>query len=194
MPSDLPHHRPTSTDEGRTVAAAWGAAFFLGLLIFLGGVFCYAAAAVTSLASILYFGMLLIGAGIVEIVFAFKRRRSGVFLLYFLAGLLSLVVGGLFVLSPLEGLSAVTLLLAGYFFASGLFRAITSLMDRYPSWGLDFLSGAVSVVLGALLLRQWPQSSVWLLGVLVAVELMMRGATMMGLALALRRGLRSLTA
>lgn len=182
------------TAEGRGTALAWGTPFLLGLVVFVAGVCGFIANGLTSLASILLFGTLLAVAGVVEIGYAFKKRRSGQFLLYFLAGVLSLVVGAIAVTNPLESLAAVTLLLAGYFFASGIFRGITSVLDRYEAWGWDFFSGVVSVVLGAILVRQWPLSSVWLLGVLVSVELVTRGAMMMALALALRRVVRTVTA
>lgn len=165
----------------------------MGLLILIAGILCYIAAGITSLASILVFGVLLFVAGVLEIINAFRRRASGQFLLYFLAGLLSLVVGALFIFRPLFGLASVTLLLAGYFFASGLFRCLTSLVDRYSGWGWDFFSGAVSVVLGVILVAQWPQSSLWLVGVLVAIELVIHGAMIMGMALTLRREQRALT-
>ncbi|MCI0569401.1 MAG: DUF308 domain-containing protein [Myxococcaceae bacterium] len=190
---------PSRTDviagaKGRATAAAWGAPFFLGLLLVALGVFAFIAAGLTSLASILFFGVLLFAGGVLEVIHAFRVRKEGRFLLYFLGGVLSLVVGALFFLRPLESLASVTLLLAAYFFASGLFRGITSVMDRYPGWGWDFFYGAVSVVLGVVLFAQWPVSSLWLLGVLVAAALIARGAAVMGASLALRRGLRAATA
>ncbi len=176
-----------SMEEGRRAAFAWGTVFTIGLLLFAGGVLCLIAAGITGLASIILFGAFLTGAGVVEIVHGFRRRGSGQFFLYLLAGLLSLVVGLLFLARPLAGLAAVTLLLAGYFFAVGIFRGVTSLMDRYPGWGWDLLSGAASVVLGIIAVVQWPISSLWLVGVLVGVELIARGATTMAIGLGVRR-------
>lgn len=180
-----------SLEDSRRKATAWGVPFLLGLLIVAMGIFCVAVAGITSLASILVLGSLLVVAGIVEIVQAFRRRKDGNFFLFFLGGLLSAVVGVMMVLQPIAGLVAVTLLLAGYFLASGLFRGITSVMDRYPRWGWDFFYGLVSVVLGIMLFAQLSTASLWLVGTLVGVELLARGISLMGAAMALRKALRS---
>ncbi len=181
--------------EGRARAATWGSSFLAGLLIFALGVFCLIATGVTGFASILLFGGLLLAAGILEIYSAFRERRQGrQFLPHFLVGLLSFVVGGLFLVRPAVGLAAVTLLLAGYFFADGLFRSITSLLDRYEGWAWDFFSGAVSVLLGVIVFSQWPISSLWVVGALVGVQLMMRGVLVMSVSLTLRRAMRTVAA
>jgi uncharacterized membrane protein HdeD (DUF308 family) len=180
--------------EGRARAAVWGTPFFTGLLLLLLGAFCFIAAGMTGLASILLFGVLLLAAGVLEIFNAFKERRSRRFVPHLLVGLLMFVVGGLFVVRPLVGLAAVTLLLAGYFFASGLFRTITSAVDRYEGWGWDLFSGAVSLLLGVVVFAQWPISALWVVGALVGVELMLRGAALMAAAMALRRGMRPVPA
>jgi uncharacterized membrane protein HdeD (DUF308 family) len=181
--------------EGRVRAATWGGSFVAGLLIFALGVFCLIAAGITGLASILLFGILLLVAGVLEIVSALRERKQGrPALQHFLVGILSIVVGALFLARPAVGLAAVSLLLAGYFFADGLFRSVTSLLDRYENWGWDFISGAVSVILGIIVFSNWPISALWVVGVLVAVQLMMRGLLVMSVSMALRRGLRTVPA
>ncbi len=169
---------------------SWGGPFVLGLFVFLLGVLCLIAAGFTALASVLLFGGLLVVAGVVEIIHAFRRRGTGQFLLYLLGGVLSLVVGALFLFRPLEGIAALALLLAAYFFATGIFRAVTSVVDRYEGWGFDLFGGLVSVLLGVILMWQWPAASLLLVGVLVAVQLMVNGAALMAGSLALRQGLR----
>jgi uncharacterized membrane protein HdeD (DUF308 family) len=175
---------------GRSRAAVWGAPFFLGLLLILLGLFAFSAAMITSLVSIIVFGAMLAASGVLEIIYAFRWRKSGHFLLYFLSAVLSLVVGVMMMLRPLAGLAAVTLLLAGYFFASGLFRAITSVMDRYSDWEWDLFAGLVSLMLGVLVVSQWPISALWIVGALVGTEVFSRGVRMVAGSLELRRGLR----
>lgn len=182
---------PAGSEDPRRMAATWGVPFFLGLLLVAMGVFCLIVATLTSLASILVLGSLLVVAGILEVIHGFRRRKGGAFFLFLLGGLLSVVVGVMMVLQPLVGLVAVTLLLAGYFLASGLFRGFTSVMDRYPGWGWDCFYGVVSVVLGVLLFTQLPTASLWLVGTLVGVELFARGIALMGAAMALRKLLRT---
>jgi putative heme transporter len=176
--------------DPRQGASLWGAPFVLGLLLALLGVVALGAVVFTSIASVLLYGALLVVGGLFEVVHAFRIRRSGPFLMFLLGGILSLVVGALVLSRPGLGLVALTLLLAGYFFASGLFRGITSLMDRYGGWGWDFAYGLVSVVLGAIIFAQLPASSLWVLGVVVGVEILTRGFSLMAGSLWLRGVLR----
>jgi uncharacterized membrane protein HdeD (DUF308 family) len=176
---------------GRARAAAWGGPFILGVLLFVLGILAFVFAGVTTLATVVAFGALLAVGGIVEMAYAFGLRKLGRFVLPFLSGLLSLVVGAMLIVRPGVGMAASGLLIAGWLFATGLFRGVTSLVDRYPRWGWDLAYGVASVLLGLVLLARWPLSSIWLLGTLVAVELMARGIAVMGVSLALRERTRA---
>jgi uncharacterized membrane protein HdeD (DUF308 family) len=178
---------------GRTQSSAWGAPFLFGLLVAICGVLALISVGVTSMLSAVFIGILLVAAGILEIIEAFRVRKAGPFLLYLLAGILTGIVGVLFVARPMAGLASLGLLLACYFFASGLFRGITSIADRYAGWGWDFAYGICAVVLGVIVMSQWPISSLWLVGTLVGIELLLRGIAIMSGSLALRRGLRRVT-
>ncbi|MFP2956568.1 HdeD family acid-resistance protein [Myxococcus sp. 1LA] len=182
----------TPETRPRVNSAAWGGPFVMGLLMTLLGIVALGAAVFTSMVSVILFGAMLAGAGIVEVISAFRtRKEGGPFWLYLLSGILSVVVGLFVLVYPAAGLGALTLLLAGYFFASGLFHAITSVVDRYPQWGWDFFYGAVSVVLGIMVMRQWPISAVWLVGTLVGIGIFFRGVALMAGAFAVRKVLHS---
>src|SRR5215510_11042556 len=142
----------------------WEWPMAIGILLIAAGAFALFATVLTSLVSVVYLGVLLLVVGILEIISAFRAGRSGPFLVYFLAGSLALVVGALFLYRPLVSLSSLTLLIAGYLFASGLFRGVTSIMDRYPRWGWDVAYAIVALALGAVVVAEWPFSSFWVLG------------------------------
>ena len=158
----------------------------IGILLNIGGLFALYAAVLTSLLSVVFVGVLLLAVGVLEIIAAIRDRREGRFLVYFLAGVLSLVVGALFLFRPVASIATVGLLIALYLFASGLFRGITSIVDRYPSWGWDLFYGVVAVALGVIVLASWPASSLWLLGAVVAAEIIARGITLVAASWTLR--------
>jgi uncharacterized membrane protein HdeD (DUF308 family) len=158
----------------------------MGILLIIGGMFALGATVLTSLVSVVYFGILLLAVGVLEIVAAFRLRSTGPVLAYVLAGLLTIVVGGLFLFRPVSSLVSVTLLIAGYLFASGLFRGITSLMDRYPGWGWDFVYALLAVGLGFYVSAAWPLDSVWVLGTIVGIEIIARGITLVAASWVLR--------
>lgn len=180
----------TSSDTRRGMSGLWGGPFVMGLLITLLGIVALGSVAFTSFATVIFYGALLVVGGIFEMVHAFRVRKTGPFLMFLLGGILSIVVGALVLMRPGIGLVSLTLLLAGFFFASGLFRAVTSMTDRYSGWGWDLAYGIVSVALGAIIFAQLPYSSLWALGIVVGVEILSRGISIMAGALAVRGVLR----
>ncbi len=178
--------RERGYEMGRLHAATWGAVTAEGVLLVALGVLAIIASAAAGLVSIVFLGALFIVAGVSEVVGAFRHRSHG-FGASFLGGALSAIVGGLLVARPATGLATLTLLIGLYFFASGIFRGLTSVIDRYRHWGWDFAYAAISVVLGLMVLRSWPVSSLWLVGTLVGIELVSRGFTWIAGGLAIRK-------
>lgn len=183
------------TRRGPGISAAWGGPFVLGLLLVIVGFFAVYEAAVASVVSVLLYGSVLVVGGIVEFVQAFRVRKvGGPFLLYFLGSILTIVVGVMVLAEPRVGLAALTLLIAGYFFVSGLFHAITSVMDRYPGWGGDTFYGLCAVLAGIVIMAQFPVSAFWVVGTFVGAVIIARGIALMAASLTVRRGIRTLTA
>jgi uncharacterized membrane protein HdeD (DUF308 family) len=172
-------------EVGRLGSGIWGGLFVSGLLVSAVGVVALLSSAIAGVASAIFVGALLAVAGVIELVFAFRVHRDERALLL-LGGVASLVVGVIFLIRPGAGLAALTLLVTGYFFVSGIHRLVTSIADRYPQWGWDFFYGLVAIALGVIVIAEWPLSALWLVGTLVGVELIFRGAAMMGAGLSLR--------
>jgi uncharacterized membrane protein HdeD (DUF308 family) len=159
----------------------------LGVILFLAGILALIFADVVTVASIVVFGLILVVAGIVDLVQARRQREGDRYFTGFLSGLLSIAVGGVMVLRPGVGVAGSALLIAAWLFAAGLFRGVTALMDRYRYWGWDLAYGILSILLGFWLTTNLPTTATWLLGTVVAIELMARGVAVMGASLALRR-------
>lgn len=179
------------TEVGRKVAGAWGAPFVLGLLLTLLGIVALVFSATTAIASILAVAAMLLVAGVLEVVYAFRfRKSSNRFGFELLSGILAVVVGLLLVARPLVGLAAASLLLAGYFVAAGLFRGITAVMDRYSGWGWDIFYAVVAFLLGVIVFAGWPLSAFWVVGTLIGAVIITRGIAIMAASLWLRREIR----
>jgi uncharacterized membrane protein HdeD (DUF308 family) len=174
----------------RPESAAWGGTLVLGALWCIAGILCMAVSGLATVAAIYYVGLVLTVAGLTGIVYGIRDSGGGVTLM----GVLSLVVGVLLFTHPASGIAALTLLLIGYFWITGLFRAITSIADRYEGWGMDFASGLFSIAVAVIATRGWPYSAFWLVGVLVGVELFIRGAFLMAAAVTARRAMRAIRA
>ena len=173
---------------GPARAASTGTSFVVGMLLFGLGILALILADVVTVASVVVFGVLLIVAGIAELTDARPRRRGGDrYFLSFLSGLLSIAVGFALLVRPALGVVGSGLLVAGWLLATGLFRGVLALVDRYPYWGWDLFYGLVSILVGLWLVASLPTSAAWLLGTMVAVELLARGVAVMGASVALGR-------
>lgn len=165
----------------------WGWLLAFGIMLALVGIVALGATVTATLTTVVFLGALLFAGGIVDAVSSIAShgwRGAGVALL---GGVLAATVGVMLLARPDVGAGVLTLLLAVLLLANGIGRMAHSAAERYPGWGWSFVSGFLAVVLGGLVFAQFPTSAFWFLGLVVAVELLFRGVTWIGLAIAARR-------
>jgi uncharacterized membrane protein HdeD (DUF308 family) len=133
-----------------------------------------------SLVTTFVIGWLLMVAGVAEGIHAYQNRAWGHWGWEALAGVLSLVAGFLLVAFPLRGTVALTLILAAWFTAEGLIKIIRAVQHRgMPAWGFLLFDGILALVLGLLILVRWPSTAVWAIGLLVGVDLLFGGMSLL---------------
>ena len=82
-----------------------------------------------------------------------------------------------------------TLILGASLLASGIMRIILAFsMKQETPWIWILLSGAITLLLGLLILAHWPVSSLYILGLFLRIDLVMAGAGWIGLGFGLHRG------
>src|SRR5262249_45264170 len=96
------------------------------------------------------------------------------------------VLGALIVWRPLVTAEILTLLMGAFFLVAGLFQLITPFVVSLPDWGWHALNGVITLLLGILILVQWPVSGLWVIGLFVGIELIFYGGAWIVLALSLR--------
>jgi uncharacterized membrane protein HdeD (DUF308 family) len=167
----------------RTLSRRWGWFLALGVFLIVVGVAAAGSTVVTTLATVMTLGVILLVGGIADTVVAFAAREWRGFALHLVNGVLTALVGYVLVARPALSSSVIALALAIVLVVSGTGRVAFSLIERYSGWGWGMAAGALSIILGAFVLAQWPVSSFWFLGLVVAVELFFRGTTWIALAL-----------
>jgi uncharacterized membrane protein HdeD (DUF308 family) len=158
----------------------------LGVSLVVLGMISLSAVVVASMAAALAIGMLLLLSGAAELVGAFWCRCWSGFFLELLSGVLSIVVGILFLRAPVGALAALTLLLACFLMVGGIFKIVTAVSYRFAAWGWALASGIIDVILGVMIWREWPASALWVIGLFVGINLVFRGFNWIALGLALR--------
>ena len=187
MNENLPHESlDPHNEECLRSHHCWPWFLGLGVLLIVIGIMAIGSAFVATLATILVFGWLMVAGGIVQIVNAFLGRGWRGFFVHLLAGLLHLIVGVLMIEHPLRAAEALTLLIAAMLLIGGGVRIAYALVDRFPGWPWLLLSGAISLLLGISIWRQWPESGLWVIGLFVGIDLVLNGWTWVMLALFLR--------
>jgi uncharacterized membrane protein HdeD (DUF308 family) len=125
--------------------------------------------------------------GIAQGIHAFMVKGWGGFLLELLSAALYLVVGILLLVNPVEGALALTIVLAVFLIVEGIFKLIMAFRVRdHRGWGWLLASGILSLILGVLIWAEWPASGVWVIGLLVGIQLLFTGWSLVMLALAAR--------
>lgn len=170
------------------IRKAWGWLLAWGILLVVGGIVALGYEFVMSVVTTVFVGGLLVAYGVVEVVQAFRHRRWSGFLLFLLGGLLSIVAGIAIWAQPLVALGVLTLMVAAYFIVLGTFRAVVAVSSRHPGWGWGLFNGAISVLLGLLIWNRWPASSLWVIGMFVAIDMIFQGWNYVMLALIARKG------
>jgi uncharacterized membrane protein HdeD (DUF308 family) len=158
----------------------------LGASLVVLGTVALGSVVIASLAAAAAIGVLLLLAGAAEVVGAFWCRGWSGFFLELLSGVLSIVVGLLFLRAPGGALAALTLLLACFLMVSGFFKIVTAVVYRFAAWGWSLAGGIVDVILAQMIWREWPASALWVIGLFVGINLLFRGFNWIALGLALR--------
>jgi uncharacterized membrane protein HdeD (DUF308 family) len=158
--------------------------FALGLACLVVGLLAISFAFIATMTQVIVFGILLLIAGVTEVVHAFMARNMRSFALHLLAAALYLLVG-FFMIEDWERAAAVlTLLLAAFFIVGGVLRILFSLGAGFAGWPWVLLNGVVDLVLGVLIWSGWPESGLWVIGLFVGIDLVLHGWSWMSLALA----------
>jgi uncharacterized membrane protein HdeD (DUF308 family) len=162
----------------------WFLAFGIGLLAL--GVAAVVRAASATIATMVFFGWLLVLACGIEVAQAVMVGHWAGFFHHLLAAILFGVVGFVLVARPVISAEALTMFMSIFFLIGGLFELIASLVIALPGWGWQAADGVITFVLGALLLAQWPISGLWAIGLFVGIDLIFYGCAWIAFALGLR--------
>lgn len=163
--------------------ARWGWFVGLGLLLVVLGLVAVGHSLLFTVASMVLLGWLLMAAGLAEAVHAFSCQAWGGFFVDLLTGLLYLVAGFLVVSNPAATAVTLTLLIAMFLIFEGLFRIVIAVTVRFPHWGWLLVHGAINLLLGISIWRNWPLSGLWVIGLFVGIDLMMNGWSLVMLGL-----------
>jgi len=157
----------------------WGWFLGWGIALSLLGIVAISTAAFTTLLSVIILGMICFISGLFVIFNGVQYRSyaKGEFFYNLLVGLLYLILGILLMVGPVGAAIGLTLLLGVFFIIVGLSRLIFSFTYRFPHWGFSALSGLLALLLGILIIAEWPASGLIIIGLFIGIDLLFLGWT-----------------
>jgi len=126
-------------------------------------------------------GIIALASGIVLFFAAIFGKARQHRLLDFFSAILRILVGLLLLGNILKGVLILTLVLGSVFIVEGLFGVVLGLKLRgkNPAWGWVVFSALASLVLGGMLIAQFPSSALWAIGLLFGINCIFNGFSLM---------------
>jgi uncharacterized membrane protein HdeD (DUF308 family) len=170
-----------------TYTRARGWSIVLGTLLLLAGLFAIVVPFFAGIAASVFFGWLVLFAGVAHLVYAWSERGAGAILWQILIGVVYVIAALYMLVLPVAGVVALTLVLAFYIAVEGLFELVVfSLLRRLRGVVWFLIDGLVSLLLAGLIFFHWPSSSLWAIGTLVGISLLFSGIARLTLSMAQR--------
>ncbi len=166
----------------------WGWLFAQGILLVVLGTIGLGMTFWLTLATVFIFGIFLVIGGVVQLFQAFKCRGWQSILWHVIIGILYVLAGVIIFGNPLMASTMLTLLLGGVLIGIGIVRLVMALQHRVlKNWIWPLIGGVAAIILGFMILAQWPISGFWVIGLFVAIEMIFSGWSYIIIALGARQ-------
>jgi uncharacterized membrane protein HdeD (DUF308 family) len=171
-----------------TIHAHWKLFLAQGIVMMVLGFLAVAVPFLATLAVEIFVGWLFFVAGLFRAVWVWRSRQTPGFAWSLLTAVLAIVLGLVLILRPLAGVLTLTMILVAFFVIEGIASIIGAIEHRQHlrSWGWVLFSGIVDLLLAYLIWAGWPSSASWAIGLLVGINMLFLGLSLVMTALAAR--------
>jgi uncharacterized membrane protein HdeD (DUF308 family) len=186
----LPHD--ISNLQSKVSAAVrehWKAFLFEGILLVVLGLAAIIVPPLASLAVTIFLGWLFLVSGIAGLALTFWGRQMPGFWWSLISAALAVVAGLILLARPVQGTLTLTIVVGAYFLAEGVTTIMYALEHRRElsqRWSWLLVAGLMDILIAGIIIAGLPGSALWAIGLLVGLNLLFGGATLIGMALAAR--------
>ena len=176
-------------DSVRALRARWGWLVALGIIFMIAGVIALGSVVTATVSAVWIVGIMMVMGGVAEIIAAFSVKEWGKAIFVGLVGALYVAAGVIAFESPLLAAAVLTLLLGIALMVGGIVRMFLAwhMREAGKPWGWVVVSGIISLLLGLMIVVQWPYSGLYVLGIFLGIDLIFIGSSWLTIGLALRR-------
>jgi len=198
LPQDTPQDTPQGTQQDiaklqsemhAAVKAHWKAFLFEGIVLVVLGLAAMIVPPLASLAITIFLGWMFLISGIAGLFVTFWARQMPGFWWSLFSAALAVLAGGILLARPVQGVLTLTIVVGAYFLAEGVVTIMYALEHRKElsgRWSWLLMSGLLDLVIAFLIVAGLPGSAEWAIGLLVGINLVLGGASLVGMALAAR--------
>ena len=171
------------------VKAHWKAFLFEGILLAILGLAAMIVPPLASLAITIFLGWMFLVSGIAGLIITYWARNMPGFWWSLFSAALAVLAGGILLARPMQGVLTLTIVLGAYFLAEGVTTIMYALEHRRElsgRWSWLLVAGLMDIIIAFFIIAGLPGSAEWAIGLLVGINLLFGGATLIGMALAAR--------
>jgi uncharacterized membrane protein HdeD (DUF308 family) len=175
---------------GATVKAHWKAFLFEGIVLAVLGFAAMIVPPLASLAVTIFLGWMFLISGIAGLVVTFWARQMPGFWWSLFSAALAVLAGLVLLARPVQGIFTLTIVVGAYFLAEGVATIMYALEHRRElseRWSWLLAAGLMDILIAFLIISGLPGSAEWAIGLLVGINLVLGGASLVGMALAARK-------
>jgi uncharacterized membrane protein HdeD (DUF308 family) len=167
----------------------WMAFLIEGILLAVLGLAAMIVPPLASLAVTIFIGWMFLIIGIAGLALTFWARAMPGFWWSLISAVLALIAGTILLAQPMRGTYTLTLVIGVYFLAEGVATIMYALEHRRElsgRWAWLLIAGLVDILIAFIIISGLPGSAEWAIGLLVGINLVFGGASLIGMALAFR--------
>lgn len=167
----------------------WKAFLFEGILLAVLGLAAMIVPPLASLAVTIFLGWMFLVTGVAGLVMTYWGREMPGFWWSLISAALAVLAGGILLARPMQGVLTLTIVTGAYFLAEGVATIMYALEHRREllgRWSWLLVAGLMDILIAFFIIAGLPGSAEWAIGLLVGINLLFGGATLIGVALAAR--------
>jgi uncharacterized membrane protein HdeD (DUF308 family) len=171
------------------VRAHWKAFLIEGIVLAILGLAAMIVPPLASLAVTIFLGWMLLVSGAMGLVVTYWARAMPGFWWSLISAALAVLAGLILLSRPMQGVLTLTIIVGAYFVAEGVATIMYSLEHRRElsgRWSWLLVAGLMDILIAFFIIAGLPGSAGWAIGLLVGINLLFGGATLIGMALAAR--------
>jgi uncharacterized membrane protein HdeD (DUF308 family) len=188
LPQDI---SKLQSDMSAAVHEHWKAFLFEGILLVILGLAAMILPPLASLAVTIFLGWMFLISGVAGLTLTFWARQMPGFWWSLISAVLAIAAGIILLVNPMQGTLTLTIVVGAYFLAEGVATIMYALEHRRElseRWSWLLIAGIMDILIAGIIIAGLPGTALWAIGLLVGINLLFGGASLIGMALAARKG------